>query len=342
MNVASGGNGSSSNGLISNNTSGDLDLCYLNNASQCKTIDIIRTAVSSLALVGCTFIICNLFLLGLRTHFANRLLLYLTFCGIMHSICYLSNDLQGPTCAALGWLLYYSDLATLFWICCFTFNLYMNAVQMKQTTQYEKKYHLVSWGIPLVISFVLLAVGAYGPAGVWCWIVNKEELRFGMWYGPLIFTILILFLVYPYIIWKVYKLGQAADSGNLDQIKKRRMTFLKDDVKHLIAYPIVYLLVSIFPLINRIQNSISMDTVYALVILHALCSPLQSALNAIVHALSQDFLSKLRPHQIKITIEKLFRKERPLITHTTLDSTAENVQNQPTNAELPVNVLSHI
>ena len=218
----------------------------------------------------------------------------------------------------------------------------MNAVQMKQTTEFEKKYHIIAWGISLVISFVLLAVGAYGPAGVWCWIVNKEELRFGMWYGPLIFTILILFLIYPYIIWKVYKLGQAAESGNLDQIKNRRMTVLKDDVKPLIAYPIVYLLVSIFTLINRIQNSISTDPMYALVILHALFSPLQSAFNAIVHALSQDFLSKLRPHQIKLTIEDLFRKEGLLIPHTNLDSVAENVPNQPTNVNIPVIGLSHI
>ena len=325
-----------------NNTSQGLDLCYLNNESQCKTIDIIRIVVSFLALLGCIFVICTLVLLGLKTHFANRLLFYLTICGIMHSVCYLSNDLQGPICAALGWLLYYSDLATLFWICCITFNIYMNAVKMKQTFQHEKKYHIISWGIPLVISFVLLGTGAFGPAGVWCWIVSKEELRFGMWYGPLIFTILILFLIYPYIIWKVYKLVQAADSGDLDQTKKRRMTFLKDDVKHLIAYPMVYLFVSIFPLTNRIQNSISVDTVYALVILHALCSPLQSGLNAIVHAMSQDVLSKLRPHQIKITIVNLFRKERPLITHIALDSIAKNAQNQPTNADVPVAGLSYI
>ena len=260
----------------------------------------------------------------------------------MQSVCSFSNDLQGPTCVALGWLLYYSDLATLFWICCITFSIYMNAVKMKQTTQYEKKYHIISWGIPLIISFVLLAVGAYGPAGVWCWIVNKEELRFGMWYGPLLFTIMILFLVYPYIMWKVYKLGQAAESGNLDQIKNRRMTVLKDDVKTLIGYPIVYLLISIIPLINRIQNSISMDPVYVLVIMHALFSPLQSVLNAIVHALNHDILSKLRPHQIKISLENLFRKKRSLIGHITLDSTAENVQNQSTNADQPVNVLSYI
>ena len=333
------GNESSSNDLISNITSDGLDLCYLKNDEQCKTINTIRIVVSSLALVGCVFIICSLFLLGLHTHFANRLLLYLTVCGIMQSVCYLSKDSQGSTCEALGWLLYYSGLATWFWICCITFNIYMNAVKMKQTVQHEKKYHVISWGIPLVVSFVLLAVGAYGPAGGGCWMSDKEELRFGMWYGPLIFTILILFLVYPYIIWKVYKLEE---SGNLDQIKKRRMTFLKDDVKPLIAYPIVYLLVSIFPLIHRIQNSISTDTVYALVILHALCSPLQSALNAIVHALSQDILSKLRPHRIKMVIENLFRNERPLITDTTLDSTAENVPNQPTYIDLPMNGFNYI
>ena len=308
--------GTASDSNLEGTTKEDL-ICYLNDKSQCNVIDIIRQVVASLSLVGCVFIIFTQLLFGMYVHFRNRLVLNLTLVGVMHSICFLSNDLQphGPACVALGSILHFTELGTLLWICCIAFNIYMNTVQMKQTVQYEKIYHIVSWGIPLITTISLLSVDAYGQAGTWCWIVDKDGLRFGLWYGPLIFVIFTLFIIYPYIIWTVYKLGKSAKLGNLDEIKNRRMTYKESDVKPLIAYPIVYLLVVIFSLINRIQNAVSGDPIFGIVVLHALFSPSQSAMNAIVYALSNVIFSKLRPTQIKSTISKVFQKDPHLINN---------------------------
>lgn len=274
-------------------------------------IDILRITVASLALIGCIFIIFTHLLLELYKQFTNRLILYLTISGIAHSVCYLANNLktEGHACSFLGWLLYYSDIASLFWICCITFNIFMNAVKMKQTIQHELKYHILSWGVSLIISLAPVFADTYGPAGVWCWIIGKGEWRFGMWYGPLFFTVCVLFLIYPYIIWTVHKLDKAAALGELNPIKKRAMVYVLNDVKPSIAYPIVYLLVSVFPLVNRIQNGIADEPSFAIVVLHAISSPLQGALNAVVFALSKDVLSRLRLSQLKITAKSIWEEK---------------------------------
>lgn len=53
--------------------------------------------------------------------------------------------------------------------------------------RYEKWYHLIGWGVPLVSSCVLLGlhkhsegkeVGVFGPSVLWCWMGSAwAELR---------------------------------------------------------------------------------------------------------------------------------------------------------------------
>ena len=208
----------------------------------------------------------------------------------------------------------------------------MNAVQMEQTTQHELKYHIISWGLALILSLIPISTGAYGPAGMWCWIISVDGRRFGMWYGPLSFTISVLLFVYPYIIWKVYKLSKEAEKGHLDEIKQRAMLYLKNDVKPLIIYPIVYLIVSVFPLVNRIHNSASSDPIFALIVLHAMSSPLQGGLNGIVYALSKEVF-RLRLSQLKIIWQNHFRENPNLIER----QAGEDVR--PAQNDLPVFVI---
>jgi len=76
----------------------------------------------------------------------------------------------------------------------------MNAVWMKKTEKYEYAYHAVCWGVSFVISCLPFYGDHYGPAGMWCWIVDDWQWRFGIWYCPLFFIILVLFFTYSYII----------------------------------------------------------------------------------------------------------------------------------------------
>nr|KAG5692319.1 hypothetical protein BaRGS_009529 [Batillaria attramentaria] len=79
-----------------------------------------------------------------------------------------------------------------------------------------------------------------------------------------------------------------------------RQRMLKEDIKPLRLYPFVYLAVSIFPLINRIQNAFDPeDQIFWLVVIASLSAPLHGALNALVFGMDKDTLKKLTPSQIK-------------------------------------------
>ena len=182
----------------------------------------------------------------------------------------------------------------------------MNAIKMKQTIQHEPKYNVISWGIPLLISLIPFVVDVYGQAGFWCWIIKKDEWRFGLWFGPVMFVSLVLFFVYFYIIWSAYKLDKAIKLGLLDPMKERSMLVLKSDVRPLIAYPLVYLIVNAFAFVNRIQNNIEGEPSDGLVISHVIFSSLQSGINAIVFSCNADITWRLRPSQIKLAFKDRF------------------------------------
>lgn len=65
--------------------------------------------------------------------------------------------------------------------------------------------------------------------------------------------------------------------------------FLKKQVQPLKYYPVVYLLLSVFPLVNRIQNAADPNQpVFVLLLLHSMTSPLQSFMNALVYLANTD------------------------------------------------------
>jgi hypothetical protein len=79
---------------------------------------------------------------------------------------------------------------------------------------------------------------------------------------------------------------------------------LKEDIKPLRVYPFIYLAVSVFPLINRIQNAAARNSPdFALVLLASISAPLHGALNAIAFGFDRETLFKLRPNQIKLAFQ---------------------------------------
>ncbi|PVD18342.1 hypothetical protein C0Q70_20891 [Pomacea canaliculata] len=92
--------------------------------------------------------------------------------------------------------------------------------------------------------------------------------------------------------------------GTYDPDTERNHQMLREDIKPLRLYPFVYLIVSIFPLINRIQNAFAPHNhVFALVVLACLSAPLHGALNALVFGMDRETLKKLTPMQIMTALQ---------------------------------------
>ncbi|XP_072032946.1 cyclic AMP receptor-like protein A isoform X2 [Amphiura filiformis] len=274
--------------------------------NKCNAIVGVKKAMASLSLIGCFFMIFVIWLFRKYTLFVQRLILYLTVAAFFDSTAHLMAKVHpdGPLCDFEAWWLSFWEWVVLLWVSCITLNMYLISVKMiPRAEKYEMLYHLVSWGIALLMSLLPFIGNHYGPAGAWCWIredsSNATVWRFFMWYGPLFVLIIVMFVAYSYIIYVLKKKVRSWQGTYEPEIERSRQ-LIKSEIKPLTSYPFIYLALSVFPLINRIQNAANPgNPVFALVLLHALSSPLVGAVNAVVYGMDAETRSRLSWTQIK-------------------------------------------
>ena len=200
-----------------------------------ETITLALLIGSALSVIGCLFIILVYFGLKLRM-FAYRLVVYIAIADLIHSIC-LMLPVSEPWCHIQGFLLQYSSLSSILWTALMAFSLYQSVIKLNANVEsYEKKFLIVGFAVPGLIS-VLPEIGqAYGYSQGWCWITS-QGLNFI--YRLLCFY-LVLFVVFIYncavyyLVWKkVYRevLGSVVD----EEINKTN----RDMVTRLKMYPVV-------------------------------------------------------------------------------------------------------
>eukprot|EP00039_Didymoeca_costata_P013757 m.214217 g.214217 ORF g.214217 m.214217 type:complete len:319 (+) comp15865_c0_seq65:382-1338(+) len=263
--------------------------CDFDSDVQCDTIYGLRIGFGTLSLFGCFFILVSIALGRTYRNFAQRLIMHLTIAALFSTVPYfMGSQDDGPTCILQGFLMQWQDASVLLWIGCLTHSLYLNVVRLEESVKNEKWYMAISWVLPFGVACIPLIANKYGNAGLWCWIVNDSWMRFGLWYGWLVFGVIGLFASNIYIFHRVSNKNRQWQ-GTYNQDVEAEKEFLQKQVKPLIYYPIVYLLLSIFPLINRVQNAANPDTpVFWLYVLHTISSPLQGFCNVLVYISNQE------------------------------------------------------
>ncbi|MGH0151025.1 UNVERIFIED_CONTAM: hypothetical protein FKN15_023407 [Acipenser sinensis] len=115
--------------------------------------------------------------------------------------------------------------------------------------------------------------------------------RFEIWYIPLFTLIFLMTLCYVRIIY-VAKERVLSWSGTFNPEREWRK--LSEEIKPLKWYPSVYLMVSLFPLINRLHNAFNpLQPVFSLTLLHVISAPLHGLANAFVFGLDKDTWGQL-------------------------------------------------
>ncbi|XP_041663659.1 cyclic AMP receptor 1 isoform X3 [Cheilinus undulatus] len=235
--------------------SNDTRCVFFNTQSddyRCVLILTVKRATGTFSLVGCLFMLFVIWLLRRYHSLAQKMILSLTVAAFFNSTAYVMGESHpgGSLCDFQAWWLTYFDWCALAWVCLITLNLYLNLVREVSTNRYQMFYHLIAWGVPLVMASFPLLKGYYGPAGAWCWIIDDHVAwRFGIWYVPLFSLIFLMILCYARIICVANKRMQSW-LGTFNPERERRKVSLAEEIKPLKWYPSVYLLVSIFPLIN--------------------------------------------------------------------------------------------
>ena len=292
------------------------------------TFEYVAVAISSagtglISVVACVGVIALIFLYRKYYFPPQRLILYLAIAALLNSLSTVlrvqmiwyksdSNVLKGICIftAAFDHITAWSELIA---YSCITIDLFIKAVFRKETYKLEKVYFVMTFIFPFTFNWVPFIHLAYGHAGAWCWIRNEDEdtcasftfgkyLRFAIWYIPLYLIICILIVIYIVIIYKVRRYRHHYE-GMYDPESERIKHKMQKEVKPLLWYPLIYFFLSVFPLVNRIHDTlIDDDPILALWVLHAIFSPLQGGFIALVYALDRQTLRRLKCAQLRAAI----------------------------------------
>jgi hypothetical protein len=79
----------------------------------------------------------------------------------------------------------------------------------------------------------------------------------------------------------------------------------------LARYPLIFILLWIFPIINRIENLIAGDDgVFFLVLMHTICISLQGTINSLAYFLGEDIIYLCTPKGVTSAAHNFFSKEK--------------------------------
>lgn len=277
-----------------------------------------RAGVGAFSAVCCLVVILLIFLYKKHQDFTQRLVLNLAIAALVHSISYplsrvnfYSNlQLFDPYCYFGGFLNLYSswiEVLALMWI---VYHLFVGGVLDRATHRFELLFWLATYILPLLWCWIPFIHHSYSTSGAWCAIRSQnadcsrftfgEVLQFALWYLPLHLLLLFTFIVSVSVAVKVHR-DTRHWSGVHDKVTRAKREKIKTEIRPLIWFPVIYLILNTFSFVDRIYNVVSPDDpLVVLTYLHVFSSPLRGAFVALVYTLGdRTTLQRLRWRQLK-------------------------------------------
>jgi hypothetical protein len=244
---------------------------------------------ASLSMFGAGFMILSYLTFPRLRTFPFKLIVFLSVSDAFASSAYLIGMIGVTTgqvcntafaCYLSAQMSQFFDVATFLWTGVIAFNVYQVMVREKgrSVEQYERRYHWFVWGTSLTLMLIAGGTGAFGDAGLWCWIMNTyPKTQFLCYY-------LILILVFFCNITVLVLVGLALRndaSSNTNTVTIR-----------LLSYLFVFFIVRIWSVIDRLTELITGNPSLALAILHSIFSPLQGFCNALVYGMNRQVINE--------------------------------------------------
>ncbi len=242
--------------------------CQVFNTGAFSAISIVSSISTIISLLAVSLIPFFIVLFKQWSFFNQRLILYLASASIVTLITYFLArfDYKGyclfsAFASQLGaWMAlnaYICITATLLLKVFFTINL----------EKLDIPVLLFIFASPFLFNWIPFVGGGYGQAGAFCWIRSTEEVNgtckvhlFGqvmqlvLWYIPLYLVLSVMIILYIIILIKFYfhrRKWTNLDNQGADNTRKQALRYTVS----LLAYPLVYFLIHIFPFINRIHGA---------------------------------------------------------------------------------------
>ena len=262
---------------------------------QKNTIVIIAGCNATISFATCLVAISLVICFRLYKIFTYRLAMYQVLAGMMFSfsamfsfvsINYNRSQLASViVCKMQAFVTTYFLWVKLLFSMNLMFHLLCLSVFMKNFKKLEMFYVLFSTLFPLVFTWIPFLHDNYDIAGAWCWIrdwkddcASKHYLegiieQFALWYGPLVvflvISIVMALVIFSVLLWRMCRMFSSESHPLLDSNLQQRQKKMLRDLIPLLAYPIIFCLITLVPVINRVYNAISHIPSYDLTIVHA-------------------------------------------------------------------------
>ena len=280
-------------------------------------VAILRGCIGTLSAVCCLLVIFLIVLFKKYKCFTQRLILSLTLAAFVHSLSYpltrinyyTERQLFDPYCYFGGLFNHYATWTELLSLSCLTFNIFLNAVFDKWPTKIEYVYVSITYFLPLLWIWIPVINHTLANQQGWCdtRTINEDCTRhkfgslyiFISWYIPLTVFSIIQFVAISLAICKIRHRSKGW-SGLYQVERQQREMKLQQEVKPLLWYPILYLILNIFSLVNNIDAVIRpSNSILTFWYLHAVTSPLRGLFIVLVYSLDPETRKKLKWRHIR-------------------------------------------
>ena len=287
--------------------------CFDYNSPRYVALAILSASIASVSFLACILVIAGIVLYKKYLFSVQRLILYLGVAAMLSSASMMlrlhriarDTELKKALCTANGFMEQVSSWWELLAISCITLRVFMKVVLGKSYKKTEWGYLFIIVVLPLTFNWIPFIKSAYGQAGAWCWIRNQDNknnncksfetgnyMRFGLWYIPFYMLLFSLIVGYGIIIAKIHSIKKRWGGSDFDT-----QQMLKE-VHPLLWYPVIYVALSIFALVNRIQGAITPNPVFTLWVLEAIFVPMRGGFICLAYALDSDTVQHLKCRNI--------------------------------------------
>ena len=271
-------------------------------------IAAIRATVGTISAAACVLLVILILLLKkYKYSLCQRLILYLAVAAFFHSLSYplarinyyTPRLLLSPYCQFGGFFNLYTSWVEVLALTCLTLGSFINGVLQKHLPRWAELLYIgLPYGLPLLWCWVPFIEHSFGSGSAWCDIrtlnvdcsrfIFGAVLRFIIWYIPLLVILIFLFVFALVVLVRVRKVLKSEEV--MEQWQKEDLR----EVRYLVVYPIIYLVLNIFSFINRLDIAIQEEeALLVFYYFHILTSPFRGAVIALAFMFDPDTRKRL-------------------------------------------------
>ena len=306
---------------VSNSSTDNTTVCDAYQKDKYMVVALIAASSGTLSLLASLVVILIILIYKKYNFFIQRLILYLCIAAALNAASivmrfarykyHTNNSDIHNLCVATAFVDQTTHWSLTIAFACMTFNMLIVVVLNRSTKGLEMGYLFLIFIFPLMYNWIPFLRSAYGEAGAWCWIRSHDYhkncsenyagliMQYALWYVPHYLVVSILLVAYIVIIVNVIRksyhwrgLYSASTEVQTQQL------VMKEMVLPIIFYPLGFLVLNLFPLVNRMYDTFH-DPNYVLWVLHATFSPLQGGYIALVYVLDKDTLRRLNMRELR-------------------------------------------